>query len=223
MTDTKQFPATFYQLRGHGTQEDENDTAYHLMMGWQSDVTARWSDCEGKCQISLRRNMHGGFTIDVSESYVPQDCELPHKEIFATDWIECRPHKADDEEISGKLYDIENAHESMSRPFEHRLAGTRFEYLSARAAIEVLLYLKDEGVVFPEDILHELAVSIEEDKRYTPRASEWLESVKDSVSEKIGEYNVSDDMFWETNEAGTNMKQLLDRMDGRNVVAPRRR
>lgn len=162
-----------YRLDSYGDKENHS----HLeAIRWSDELDVRWHDCEGKSQISLQQMVSNGIAIHVHIKCVPEDYEYPHPELFGTDWLYVRPHKADNKEISDKLYDMEEAHSNACRAFEHRLAGTSYRNLSYREAIEVLLYLKDEGIVFPDSLINRIAVYIEEEEKATPKASEWLAS-----------------------------------------------
>ena len=160
-----------YRLSSFDSREKYS---YMETLRWGDELDVRWHDCEGRSQISLQQSAGNGINIDVHSKCVPEDYEYPHPELFGTDWLYVRWHKADNEEISGKLYDMEEAHGTACRPFNHRLAGTSYRNLSYREAIEVLLYLKDEGIIFPDSLITKIAVYIEEEEKATPKTTEWL-------------------------------------------------
>ena len=152
---------TEYRLTGSTGEEREPFVALTAVRWGIPDVT--WRDCEGKSQIRMRSTGHA-ITISVSRMHVPEECKFPHPEALTT--------FGDTEKEAANT----SAYKSFVRTFEHRLAGTWYRDLTCREAIEVLLHLKSEGIVFPDAAMDDLAAQIEGEEKATPKAAEFLAS-----------------------------------------------
>lgn len=171
-------PTTEYELREYDGPRPSSMQAIR----WGAHPIADWKDCEGRCQITA---IYGdrGVNITVDKTFVPADTQWPNREVFESEWLGCRWHKAHvegdpetTEEIQKMLYDLDEAREKFSQDFDHRLAGFTFRGLTFREAIQVLLNLREEGILFPDSALETLAVYVEEERQACPDVQGYLDS-----------------------------------------------